>query len=180
MRGDGTWRGRTRRLWLVAGAIVAGAFVVGGLVLLTSPAALEQPIRFSHRTHTRDLTCEGCHQRVTEGAAAGMPGLDTCLACHQEPRSSSAQGQKEEAKIGMYARTTREIPWVRLTSLASHTFFSHRRHVAIAKVECAACHGEIAQAVEPPPRPLVRLTMARCMDCHRQRQASVDCLACHR
>jgi hypothetical protein len=164
----------------VVGALVVGGLVAGGLFFLTRPARPEQPIRFSHRAHTKDLTCQGCHQRVTEGAAAGMPGLSDCLGCHQDTQSSSAQGRREEAKIQAYARAKREIPWVRLTALAPHTFFSHRRHVELAKVACATCHGEIAQAVEPPRRPLVNLTMERCMNCHRQRQASLDCLACHR
>jgi hypothetical protein len=42
------------------------------------------------------------------------------------------------------------------------------------------CHGPIAKTERPPERPLVRVSMDSCMDCHRERGQSLDCNACHR
>jgi hypothetical protein len=59
-------------------------------------------------------------------------------------------------------------------------YFSHRRHVGIGKLECGACHGDIAVSQHPPSRALVRITMEFCLDCHRAKGQSLDCVACHR
>jgi predicted CXXCH cytochrome family protein len=73
-------------------------------------------------------------------------------------------------------------------------FFSHRQHVAVAKVECKACHGDMASLDRPPARALKRLTMAQCIACHDQsppppagapkavaaRRIADNCAACHR
>jgi c(7)-type cytochrome triheme protein len=59
-------------------------------------------------------------------------------------------------------------------------FFSHRRHVTVAKVECQTCHGAIGEATAPPGRPAVNQSMEWCISCHEKRQVSVDCNACHR
>jgi hypothetical protein len=61
-----------------------------------------------------------------------------------------------------------------------HVFYTHRRHVGIGELECVNCHGEIADTERPPERPLVRIDMDLCMDCHREHEETVDCNACHR
>jgi hypothetical protein len=45
--------------------------------------------------------------------------------------------------------------------------FSHQRHVIVGKVDCKACHGDIAQRTTPPPAPLVTIRMQLCLDCHQ-------------
>lgn len=167
------------RRWLIAAVLVAGVLLVV-VVLPAGPRRPEQPIRFSHRLHARAMKCVGCHAQAATGAAAGTPRLADCLDCHEGAQATSPEGRKEEAKLDAYATAKGEVPWVRITALAPHTFFSHRRHVALAKVECATCHGTIAETDALPARPLVDLTMTRCMSCHRQRGAALDCLACHR
>lgn len=167
------------RWWLIAAVLVAGVL----LVVVVLPAGLrrpEQPIRFSHRLHARAMKCVGCHAQVAAGTAAGTPSLADCQDCHGGTQATSPEGRKEEAKLEAYETAKREIPWARITMLASDTFFSHRRHVALAKIECATCHGPIAETDALPAKPLVALTMNRCMECHRERGAALDCLACHR
>jgi predicted CXXCH cytochrome family protein len=54
--------------------------------------------------------------------------------------------------------------------------FNHAAHVR-GKVECASCHGDIgAQSVAQVN---VDMTMGFCVNCHRERKASVDCMTCH-
>jgi hypothetical protein len=51
--------------------------------------------------------------------------------------------------------------------------------VVTAKIDCAVCHGGIAQTAFPPAR-VRSLRMEDCIDCHEKRGAPTDCLACHR
>jgi hypothetical protein len=136
-----------------------------------------QPIEFNHKLHVDNgLACADCHTRVLEGIRAGRPSIDTCLGCHSEPLTESG----EEEKIRQFASEARPIPWARISQLASHVYFSHRRHVVLAKIDCAVCHGEMAQMTVPPRASLVAHTMSFCLDCHRRSGASLDCLDCHR
>jgi hypothetical protein len=137
-------------------------------------------LRFSHKAHVKEAKCRACHPYYEKQASAGLPRLADCLDCHEGTQSKTPEGQREEAKLDSYAKAKREIPWVRLAALAPHVYFSHRRHVVMAKLECATCHGEIAKTAALPSRPLVAMTMSFCRDCHRKQKASVDCLDCHR
>ena len=46
-----------------------------------------------------------------------------------------------------------------------------------AKVDCATCHGDVAKGTVATRN--VDHTMGFCVDCHRSKQASNDCLTCH-
>ena len=72
------------------------------------------------------------------------------------------------------------IRFNKLFLMPDHVFYTHRRHVAIAEIDCAQCHGAIAETERPPDRALVRITMDTCMDCHRDRGQTLNCNACHR
>ena len=61
--------------------------------------------------------------------------------------------------------------------LPDFVLFSHSRHKD-AKVECAACHGDVA--VIGRVEAVFRATnMKACVDCHKSRNATVVCTACH-
>lgn len=68
----------------------------------------------------------------------------------------------------------------KLFRLADHVFYTHRRHVGIAEIECEACHGAIAETERPPKRALLKIDMDFCLKCHREQEATLDCNACHR
>jgi hypothetical protein len=179
---DGSRRQAVRRAWWWSGgALLAGAAAVAGLLFASGQAALRQPIRFSHADHVKQAKCGACHLYATKLAAAGAPKLADCVDCHEGTQSKTPQGKKEEAKLDEYVKASREIPWVPITpSLAPHAFFSHRRHVTLEKIECATCHGKIAETSALPAKPAVSFTMDFCVSCHEKRKASVDCLACHK
>ncbi len=164
-----------RRNWIVPAIFV----ILAGGVLITQrlEPPVRQPIQFNHAKHTaQGLPCSVCHQSVGEQTFAGLPKVETCMACHSAPLTESP----EEEKIRQFAGKGQEIPWQRLYRMPGDVFFSHRRHVTLAKVECETCHGPLGKATAPPPRPLVRQSMDWCIACHEKRQASVDCVACHR
>ena len=139
--------------------------------------ATEQPIAFNHLKHKEaGLTCDTCHTRYEESAVSGRPSTETCMFCHEEALTESA----EEEKIRQYASQGQEIPWRRIYVLPDHVFFSHRRHVVSAGLECATCHGDAGESTVPQTRPAVAHTMERCIECHQSSEVDAGCNGCHR
>ncbi len=154
-----------------------------GLAVATHGAAgpgrpAGQPIAYNHRLHVKDqeISCVTCHRQVETGEEAGRPPIEVCLECHE----TAITDNPEEHKIQEFAKAGTGIPWVRLTRLPSHFYFSHRRHVAVAHLACASCHGPMEERTSPPDRPLRPVRMSLCLDCHQKSGASLDCNACHR
>jgi predicted CXXCH cytochrome family protein len=158
---------------LVAGA-GAGPHVHA---LFGSRPKISQPVAFNHKLHVEEngMDCVECHVYVTSQPFAGLPGVERCLECHEEAQTDSS----EEEKIRQTAANGEELAWNRLYVMPEHVYYSHRRHVVAGKLECAECHGPFAEATSPPPRPLNKISMDFCMDCHENRGVTNDCLACH-
>ncbi len=152
--------------------------VVSLLLGVRRGPAVPQPVAFNHRKHTEDLglNCEFCHVYVKKGAHAGLPGAETCSVCHDSPQGTS----EEAARVTELLSQGDPLQFNKLFRLAPHVFYTHRRHVGIAGLECASCHGAIAETERPPRRALVQVTMDFCMDCHREQQQTLECNACHR
>jgi len=140
----------------------------------------QQPIQFSHNKHkTQGVECETCHIYVKEQSFAGIPNLEICLGCHESALTKST----EEEKIRTYAKKGAKLEWQRIYRLPEHVYFSHRRHVAIAKLECVNCHGAIDDTTKPPLKPLKILMMDDCIDCHKKTKTvntNNDCIDCHK
>ena len=163
--------GGARCLLLVGTVLVA---VV--LVACDRGAPVIQPIAFNHKAHMDSgLDCTMCHESVESSAVAGVPTNDTCMACHEGALTESP----EEEKLLEYAARGEPVPWRRVYDVPDHVYFSHRRHVAVAGIECAECHGEVPSLVAPASRPLVEQRMDWCIGCHEAQGASTDCIHCH-
>lgn len=133
-----------------------------------------QPIAFSHQHHAGEygIDCQFCHVYARRGPVAGIPSVQRCVGCHR----TIVNDRPEIQTLLEYWENEEPIPWVRMHDLPDYVRFTHKAHVR-AGVDCASCHGDvqqmdIAQQVEP-------LTMGWCLDCHKARQATRDCLACH-
>lgn len=157
-----------------------GSFLLlGAAVYVVHPpdASHLQPIAFNHAKHIQNgLACMDCHTGVETQAHAALPELATCMNCHQTALSKSA----EEGKLRTIAATGKELVWTQLTRVPAHVYFSHRRHVVLAKVACATCHGPMDKASAPPARAFRTFTMETCIGCHEKYQAGTDCNDCHR
>ncbi|HWO89128.1 MAG TPA: cytochrome c3 family protein [Gemmatimonadales bacterium] len=166
---------RWRHAALIASPLMAAVLM---LALVSRSPAVPQPVAFNHRKHTQDLqlACEFCHAYVTTGAHAGLPDATVCAVCHRAVLGESP----EAARLTELLTRGEPLRFNKLFRLAPHVNYTHRRHVGIAKLECRECHGAIAESARPPARPLVSVNMDYCLDCHRARQQSVDCVACHR
>jgi hypothetical protein len=135
-----------------------------------------QPIEFPHDVHVkRKISCTAyCHQTVTKGPRAGLPGVRTCMTCH----NSIARDRPRIQQITEMRKKGIDFEWQRVFGYPaeSHVKFNHAPHIR-AKVECATCHGNIAEQTVAQRN--VEMTMGFCVNCHIERKASIDCLACH-
>src|SRR4030042_277075 len=156
--------------------LAIGIFFLSTLLSLGLSFRAGQPIPFNHKKHQEQGTeCITCHSHFKEQTFSGMPKVEVCLECHKDPITQNP----DEEKIRESHRKGVEIHWKRLYEQPNHVFFSHRRHVVLAKMECQSCHGDIGQNERPPSKPWVKMTMKWGMDCHTKTKASNDCLTCH-
>jgi hypothetical protein len=138
-----------------------------------------QPIAYNHKVHIEEagLSCVDCHSTVETMPAATIPNIEICQDCHSdEPISDSP----EEVKLLKYIDEGKEIPWQKIYWVPDHVYFSHQRHVTIGELECANCHGNVEELIEPSSYPIQIPTMDNCIKCHKQHKVTNDCLACHR
>jgi len=161
-------------------SFVAFFFLTGAVTVWRGSsrvARAAQPIAFNHKKHVEELeiACSSCHQFFEKETFSGLPGADTCSACHQEPVGKS----KEEERLVRLLRSGAPLEWTSLFRQPAHVFYSHRRHVVAARIPCAVCHGSIAATVAPPES-VKRLHMQDCLDCHKRSGVATDCTSCHR
>lgn len=153
----------------------AGILTVLLLAACTDP--VRQPLGFNHKKHTEaDVECSVCHQHFETAEFSGLPSTGLCMDCHEGETSTDSEAQK----LLKYAANEENIPWQRVYDVPDHVFYSHRRHVVVAEIDCVVCHGAIAELTVPPAYPLVDQTMDWCLDCHAARGATTDCIHCHR
>lgn len=134
-----------------------------------------QPIDFSHKIHAGDyqIPCLYCHANARRSPVAGIPSVQHCMWCHK----ITAANKPDVQKLKGYWDRKEQIPWVKIFGQPDFVAFSHVAHVR-AHVACENCHGPI-QNMDRVHR-VVDLTMDRCVGCHRDRQASIDCITCHK
>jgi hypothetical protein len=183
---------------------LAAALLVGWLGL---PAALyqrvDQPLEFSHRLHTGDdvgLSCEDCHGFDDEGRFGGIPTIENCAECHEEPLGES---ESERRLVEEYITPGREIPWLVYSRQPDNAHFPHATHVTLAELPCERCHGPHGETDHLRPlernrisgysrdvwgpsisglgnEPWEGMKMSDCTKCHKQRNVVDSCLDCHK
>ena len=136
--------------------------------------APQQPIPFSHKKHVAaGLKCAGCHPVPEPGDFATLPKTATCMACHATVKKDSA----DIAKLAEFDKAGKRIPWAPVYRIPDYVSFSHKTHLAVEDVTCATCHGAV-EASDVLQREK-DISMAGCMECHRVKNASNDCVLCH-
>jgi len=139
-----------------------------------SKPGAETSMAFDHQIHAGQyqIPCQYCHAYADQARVAGIPSLRKCMGCHKfgpkdKPVVQRLAAMFEEGKSATFAR---------VNDMPDYVYFSHRVHV-LKGVKCAECHGEVAKMHKVVPAHT--FTMGFCLDCHRQRGASVDCVTCH-
>jgi len=134
-----------------------------------------QPIAYTHKVHLANgMDCLNCHTAAATGPVAGLPSIKLCMMCHQAVATDKPEIKKMAA---LYARGE-DIQWQRVYdySPTAHVQFNHAPHVR-AKVECATCHGDMRQRTVAVRT--VSMDMGFCVNCHKLKKVSVECITCH-
>ena len=162
--------------FVLAGAGAAALTLVGRANAFWRPA-VRQPISFNHKKHVTELElgCTTCHLTVETEAFSGLPDAEVCGGCHMEPQGKS----EEEKRLVKMLKEGTVLAWKPLFRQPAHVFYSHRRHVISAKLQCRVCHGAIAESTAPPVR-VRHLAMDDCVSCHEKEHVPTDCTVCHR
>ena len=134
----------------------------------------EQPIAFSHQLHSgvKNIQCRFCHPYVERSIHPGLPPVEKCLYCHNYIIANHPEILKEHE----YYNSNTPTPWRKAFYLPEHVLFNHVRHIK-KNIQCEACHGKVETMDRIKGK---RLKMGFCIECHRQKNANLDCwLACH-
>ncbi len=134
-----------------------------------------QPVAYTHKVHlAHGMQCTDCHIGVDRGPEAVIPGVKFCMTCHQ----AIATDRPEIRKMAAYLARGEDIPWQRVYGYnpSAHVKFNHAPHIR-ANVACATCHGDMRKQTVAVRT--VDLRMGYCLDCHKQRKASIECITCH-
>ena len=142
--------------------------------------APKQPIPFSHKIHAGDnkIDCNYCHTGVRKAKHANIPSVNICMNCHNTIKVESDEIKKIHDHAGYDVKTKTydeskayPIEWVRVHNLPDLAYFNHSQHVKVGGVECQECHVGIEE-MDGYVQKTSELTMAWCIDCHRQK--SID------
>jgi hypothetical protein len=134
-----------------------------------------QPLAFSHQIHLSEgARCTDCHAGVEQGPVAGLPSVNTCLICHSQIATDRPLIQQMTAM----SEKGLDLAWQRVYGYPreSHVRFEHAPHVR-AEIDCATCHGDLSK--QSVAERVVDMDMGFCVNCHKARQASNECLTCH-
>jgi len=102
-----------------------------------------QPIPFPHKTHiAKKAVCADCHESADKGPVAGIPSVKTCMICHSQiatdkPLIKQVTGYSEK---GLRSRGSACYGVSRARRTCASTHAPHIR----ASVDCATCHGDVA------------------------------------
>ena len=155
--------------WLFVLAGLVPALIVGWLIF---PMALyssqEQPFNFSHVVHTNpDIGIEGeteqelcmyCHYFREDGTFVGIPGMETCTMCHDDPEFPYGESEDEKIFLEKYVAEGKEVPWLVYSDQPECVYFSHIAHVKMGGLTCAQCHGDHGRSEKLPVYKENRLT----------------------
>jgi hypothetical protein len=161
-------------LSLGIGILLLGAGIVTGITYYFTPKYTRvgyqpvQPVAFSHAVHSGQLgiDCRFCHTAVEKSWYSNLPDAATCMKCHNQvladdPRLSLV---RESFQTGT------PIPWVQIHRVPDFVYFNHAVHINRG-VSCVECHGQINRMEEVYHAK--SLTMAFCLDCHRNPEMAV-------
>ncbi|HUT70253.1 MAG TPA: menaquinone reductase multiheme cytochrome c subunit QrcA [Desulfatiglandales bacterium] len=196
--------------WVFFSAGVVGALIVGWIVFpLILYSTQSQPLNYSHVKHGPDsssgLECEECHFFYEDGTFSGIPGLDKCMECHDDPESLYTESPEERKLFTDFIDQGKEIPWLVYSRQPDNVFFPHVAHAKMAETECTVCHGDFGTNDILPVYKVNRLTkysidiygrniagykknswdkmkMNDCAKCHTEKgkEENNACFVCHK
>jgi len=135
-----------------------------------------QPIPFDHSLHAGQLgmDCRYCHSFVEDSPHSNIPTAQVCWNCHGPGKVKADSPRLEPLRQAMdvnYENYTGEpIRWVQVHKLPEYAYFNHAAHVNRG-VSCVECHDRVDEM--PVVFHAKSLSMAFCLDCHRNPEESL-------
>jgi formate-dependent nitrite reductase cytochrome c552 subunit len=159
---------------IATGLVLVGGAVAAGVTYYFTPKYSRvgyepiQPVPFSHAEHAGQLgiDCRYCHSTVEKSWFSNIPSASTCMNCHN-------QVLKDDPRLALVRESAANgvpIPWVQIHRVPDYVYFNHSVHVRRG-ISCVECHGRVDQMDEV--RHAQSLTMAFCLDCHRDPAAFI-------
>lgn len=152
-----------------------GAAIGFALIFLGEPNAGVAMLGFDHSKH-QAVSCQICHRGAMTQIKAGVPSSDICAKCHAVSPDDTPLGLDLWRKV----EKKQQLRWPVSFQLQRHVYFSHNRHVAIAKLECETCHEDMSAQTVVVTAPTRTLNMDACVNCHQSKKVTDDCAQCHR
>ncbi len=211
--------------WIISQPFRSGlVYFLGGMIpslfigWILFPVALyseqPQPVNFSHAIHATEDIVEGetelerclyCHGFRDDGSFVGIPKLESCTECHDDPESPMGEEPEEERFLKEYVAEEKEVQWLSYYRQPDCVYFSHIAHVKMGKEDCRTCHGDHGQSEQLPLyqknritgyskniwgtniagfkfNPWDRMKMDDCAECHTERgqEQNNACFVCHK
>jgi hypothetical protein len=129
-----------------------------------------QPMNFNHTLHLNPEKVDGiegdaeidkclyCHEFREDGTFAGIPRLQKCTECHDDPESPLGETREERQFLMKYVANEKEIPWLSYYRQPDCVYFSHIAHVEMGELDCQVCHGDHGKTEKLPVYRANRLT----------------------
>ena len=139
-------------------ALIVGWAIFPALLYSKQP----QPMNFNHALHldseivdgiegdTPEEKCQSCHWFRDDGSFSGIPKLDMCTGCHDDPESPLGETPEEKAFLVNYVEPEKQVPWFVYSKQPDCVYFSHIAHVKMGELACATCHGDFASNKKLP------------------------------
>lgn len=188
---------------IVASGILFGLFVGWYAFPFALYQRYDQPLQFSHRTHTGEkggMSCRDCHVTNGDGRFEGIPAIAKCAECHAAPLGES---EAEKILVEEYITPNKEIPWFVYSRQPDNAFFSHAPHVTLGEMKCEECHGDHGSSdylrvyqqnrISGYSRDIwgasisglssnswEGMKMDKCVRCHAKNNRRDGCVACHK
>ena len=180
---------------LIGGGLIYGRSVNINIMGLNQGFAPEQPLAFSHRLHSGDLSidCLYCHFGADKGPRAGIPAANTCMNCHRFVMAGWDQTKLEELQAEEEKRDLQLVVSPELRKLYDAVGYStdalayqdttgqplewlrvhdlpdfvffDHSRHVTADVACQTCHGPV-ETMETVSQD-ADLSMGWCINCHR-------------
>ena len=162
----------------------AAVLVVAAALATWARGSAATSIAFNHAAHVKaKVDCTTCHLGVMDPAEERLPSISTCAGCHKGPQGKD----RVYDELERLQATGEALQWSSHVRQPDHVFFSHPRHVDVAKLECTTCHAQVAALTRPPTASLRPMAMSTCMGCHANhpesaaaKRVTLDCAGCHR
>jgi hypothetical protein len=90
------------------------------------------------------------------------------MNCHNVVRKGTHSGTAEIDKIYKTIEAGKSIEWIKVHNLPDHAYFNHSQHVAVGKLDCKDCHGDVAKMDRI--QQVNNLSMGWCIECHRTKE----------